>query len=77
MVVDRATGANLAQLPMSFGLALRTAPVGWLDNGVVLLRLGDDVLAWEFETGELQRITTMDGPGSLSGAPALVERGGR
>ena len=77
MVVDRATGANLAQLPMSFGLALRTAPVSWLDNGIVLLRLGDDVLAWEFETGELQRIAAIGGPATLSAAPALVERGGR
>ncbi|CAN5881573.1 hypothetical protein BH20ACT6_BH20ACT6_25300 [soil metagenome] len=77
MVVDRETGANLAQLPMSFGLALATAPAGWLDSDTLLLRVGDELLSWEFETGELQRITTLDGPATLSAASALIERFGR
>ncbi len=74
---DRATGANLAQLPMSYGLAFDTTPLGWVDDQTLLMRVGDNVLSWEFETGELQRIATMDGPGTLAAAPALIDRFGR
>lgn len=54
-------------------LAVESAALGWLDDQALLLRLGDDVVAWDYESGQLQHISALDDRTTVSFAPSLVE----
>jgi hypothetical protein len=60
-ILDLDTGQPLAQLPVpELANALYwIAPVGWVDKDTVLLRLGDHLVAWDYRSGSLSRVSTV------------------
>lgn len=76
-VVDIDTGKALAQLPIhGFPMLIGSHPLGWVDEDTVLLRLGDHVVAWDYQAGELRRVTRVanagGGPDTMTVATTLV-----
>lgn len=62
-------------IPMrDYGTLYSTGPLGWLNEDTVISRIGTDVVAWTYETGELQRLTqTIDSPlGTGSGGFSTI-----
>lgn len=64
LVMSALTGDPIAMIPMrNYGTLYSTGPLGWLNEETVIFRIGTDVVAWTYETGELQRLTqTIDSP---------------
>jgi hypothetical protein len=60
VVLDLQSGQPLAQLPLhDEGVLIDTTPLGWLDSDALVVRLKNDVVAWDYKTGELERITQL------------------
>jgi hypothetical protein len=60
LVLDLHSGEPLAELPVhDTGVLFDTTPLGWLDSDTLVVRLKNDVVAWDYKTGELERITQL------------------
>jgi hypothetical protein len=75
-VLDIESGEVRAQLPIQgYHMLSGSYPIGWPDGDTALLRLGDDVVAWDYRSGELRRVTQLaDGP-TVTFATGLVGAG--
>lgn len=61
IVLDVNTGQPKAQLPIySYRLLLTSTPLIWLDEETAIYRIGSDVIAWDYSTGQLQEVTQLD-----------------
>jgi hypothetical protein len=76
-VLDIDSGEALAQLPTrGFEMLIKSYPLGWVDEDTALLWLDDRLVAWDYESGELRRVTRLVETGGwpyVSIATALVE----
>jgi hypothetical protein len=54
------SGKPLAELPVhDAGVLFDTTPLGWLDSDTLVVRLKNDVVAWDYKTGDLERVTQL------------------
>lgn len=73
LVVDTETGDPIALIPMyDYGTLYATSPLGWLNQDTVIYRIGGDVIAWTYRTGQLQRVTELPDSGLDGGANGLA-----
>jgi hypothetical protein len=73
LVLDTETGDPVAMIPMyDYGTLYETSPLGWIDQDTVIYRIGGEVIAWTYQTGELQRVTALTDSGLGAGAKGLA-----
>jgi hypothetical protein len=73
-ILDIDSGQALAQLPTpGFQMLIGTHPLGWVNEDTVILRFDDHVVAWDYQTGELRRITEIARGDTVTIAAPLVE----
>jgi hypothetical protein len=74
LLLDLQSGQPLAQLPVhDEGVLFDTTPLGWLDNDTLIVRLKNDVVAWDYKTGDIERVTQLrDREWTLSIASGLI-----
>jgi hypothetical protein len=72
-ILDIDSGRPLAQIPIPNDNDMNgIVPLGWAGEDTVLLRCGDHVVAWNYRSGTLRRVTTV-ATTSVTLATALVE----
>lgn len=74
LVLGLHSGEPLAELPVhDAGVLFDTTPLGWLDSDTLVVRLKNDVVAWDYKTGDLERVTQLpDREWTLSIAGGLI-----